>query len=238
VSAVLTHEYPVTAPVPRGDEVGPMVTGADIEDAVQGQLKTWLPRYIVAGELQHGLTVGSTPAPKGWAISGRVMDKLLSDQLPCVIVQAGGVAPAGTHREGTGALTGTWTLAVAVMFDAAWGRESRRRAQLYARAAQLALQQLPLHALGAPCKVDWRGESYDEVDFATTRTYSASVVNFTVWCREIASTDGGPPPEALPPGSTGPGDPGTPTVPFVPWVEVSSTEVTVEPHPLEGSKEP
>jgi hypothetical protein len=230
VSAVLTHEYPVTAPITVGDEVGPMVTGGDIEDAVLAQLKDWLPRYLVAAETQHGLAAGSIPVPKGWAITGRVLDKLLSDQLPCVIVLAAGVPPAGVRREGTGVLAGNWTLGVGVMFDAAWGRESRRHAQLYARAVQLSLQQMPLHALGQPCKVDWRGESYDELDFAQSRTYSASVVNFTVYCREVATTDGGPPPAAAPPSD--------PTVPFVPWVEVSKTQVTVEPHPPEKGSEP
>ena len=228
MSVAPTSWYPVTAPIATGDEVGPMVTGADIEDAVLAQLKEWLPRYLVAGEEQHGLTKGSTPVPKGWAITGRILDKLLSDQLPCVIVLAAGVGPAATQREGTGVLGGDWTLGVGVMFDAALGRESRRRAQLYARAIQLVLQQRPLHALGQPCKVDWRGESYDELDFASSRTYSASVANFNVHCREVATTDGGPPPAAAPPGD--------PTVPFVPWVEVKKAEVTVEPEPLEGSK--
>jgi hypothetical protein len=223
VTPATTSWYPVTAPVHVGDLVGPMVTGADIEDAVVLQLKEWLPRYLVAAEEQHGLTPGSVPVPKGWAVTGRVLDKLLSDQLPCVIVMAAGVAPGVTHREGEGVLTGNWTLGVGSMFNADLGREARRRAQLYARAIQLSLQQMPLHALGQPCKVDWRGESYDELDFATSRTYSASVVNLNVYCREVATTDGGPPPEAVPPTD--------PTVPFVPWVEVKETETTVEPKP-------
>ena|SRR5215831_1096254 len=220
--------YPITATPTVGDEVGPMVTGGDIEDAVMGQLKEWLPRYLVAGELQHGWVAGSTPTPRSWAITGRVLDKLVSDQTPCVIVLAAGVGPSAVRREGTGVLGAGWTLGVGTMLDAAWGREARRRAQLYARAAQLALQQRPLHALGQPCEVDWHGESYDELDFASTRSYSASVVNFTVWCREVATTDGGPPPAATPPSD--------PTIPFVPFVEVSKTEVTVEPQPLDGSK--
>jgi hypothetical protein len=208
-----------------------MVTGGDIEEAVLASLKEWLPRYLVAAETQHGLALGSTPPPKGWAVTGRILDKLLSDQTPCVIVLAAGVAPGATRREGTGVLSADWTLGVGVMFDAAWGRESRKRAQLYARAIQLVLQQRPLHALGQPCVVDWRGESYDELDFSSSRTYSASVANFNVHCREVATTDGGPPPEAVPPG--------VPTVPFVPWVEVSETEVAVQAEPLpKGAKEP
>jgi len=220
--------YPITAPVGVGDEVGPLVTGGDIEDSVAALLKAWLPRYLVACEAQHGAVLGSTPAPKGWAYTGNVLDKLLSDQLPCVIVMAAGIALGATHREGDGALSATWAVGVAVMFDAAWGLESRRRAQWYVRCMQVALQQRPLHALGQPCKVDWRGESYDQLDFAGSRTYSAAVAEMGVWCREVANTDGGPPPEAVPPGD--------PTVPFVPWLEVLKTGVTVNNEPLDGSK--
>jgi hypothetical protein len=215
----LVTDYPITAPTTVGDDgVGPMVTGADIEDAVLALLREWLPRYLVAAELQHELTPGSTPAPKGWAITGRDLQKLLTDQLPCIVLLAAGIGQA-PRREGTGSLTATWGVDIGVVFNAAWGRESRRRAQLYARSVQLALQQRPLYALDQPCKVDWRGELYDELDFADSRSYSASVTSFNVSCREVARTDGGPPPAAVPPSD--------PTVPFVPWVEVTDTEVTV-----------
>jgi hypothetical protein len=195
-----------------------MVTGADIEDAVLALLREWLPRYLAAAEQQHELAPGSTPPPKGWAITGRDLQKLLTDQLPCVILLAAGIGQA-PRREGTGVLAATWGVDIGVVFNAAWGRESRRRAQLYARAVQVALQQRPLYALGQPCKVDWRGEVYDELDFADSRSYSASVTSFNVYCREVATTDGGPPPAAAPPSD--------PTVPFVPWVEATDTEVTV-----------
>jgi hypothetical protein len=223
--------YPVTAPLgaeadTQGD-VGPMVTGADIEDAVQDLLRAWLPRYLVAAELQHDYTPGSTPTPKGWAITGRDLQKLLSDQLPCVVLLSAGIGTP-PQREGTGVLSATWGVDIGIVFNAAWGRESRRHAQLYARAAQLVLQQRPLSALGQPCEVQWRGELYDELDFAGSRSYSASVCSFNVLCREVAWTDGGPPPEAVPPSD--------PTVPFVPWVQVTDTEVTVEPQPPDGSE--
>jgi|SRR5215831_6255374 len=210
-----------------GDVVGPMVTGADIEDAVLDQLREWLPRYLCAAEQQHGITKGSTPAPRGWAVTGRDLQKLLSDQLPCVVLLAAGIAQE-PHREGTGAYAATWGIDIGIVFNAAWGRESRRRAQLYARAAQLTLVQRPLVALEQPCEVDWRGEIYDELDFADSRSYSASVCSFNVLCREVANSNGGPPPDAVPPGD--------PTVPFVPWVEVAKTEVTVESQSLDGSK--
>jgi len=210
-----------------GDVVGPMVSGGDIEQAVLDQLKAWLPRYICAAEEQHGITKGSTPAPRGWAVTGRDLQKLLSDQLPCVVLLAAGIGTA-PHREGTGAYSATWGIDIGVVFNAAWGREARRRAQLYARAVQLCLVQRPLVALSQPCEVDWRGEVYDELDFADSRSYSASVCSFNVLCREVANSNGGPPPDAAPPAD--------PTVPFVPWTEVAKTTVTVEKTPIDGSK--
>jgi len=239
---LLTHDYQITSAFTDAidavaattatsagtpGEVGPMVTGGDVEDAILELLKEWLSRYLAAGEMQHGITPGATPRPRGWAITERDVQKLLSDQLPCIVLLNAGINET-PQRESTGALTAVWGMSVAVVFNAAWGREARRRAQLYARAAQLALQQRPLVALGQPCEVEMLRERYDESDFADSRSYSASLASFNVLCREIANTNGGPPPGAVPPSD--------PTVPFVPWVEVVKTEVTVNNEPLDGSK--
>jgi hypothetical protein len=201
-------------------EVGPMVTGGDIEDGILGLLQEWLGPYICEAERQHGLTAGDTPWPRGWAITGRDLQKLNSDQLPCVVLLAGGIAAPPRKEAGLGAYSATWGVELAVVFEAAWGRDSRRRAQLYARAMQLVVQQLPLVVQGQPTEVDWRGELYDEMDFASSRSYSAAVCSFNVTCREVAWANGGPPPDAQPPTDA--------TLPFTPWVEVVETDTTVE----------
>ena len=69
-------------------EVGPMVTGGDVEAAVMVVLRDWLPAYLAEGERQHSLPPGEIPIPKGWAITGRDLRKLNTDQLPCIVVMA------------------------------------------------------------------------------------------------------------------------------------------------------
>lgn len=208
--------------------VGPTVTGADIEHAIISTLQAWLPAYICEIERQHGETPGSTPTPRGWAITGRDLQKLTSDQLPCVVLQAGGITNAPRREGGTGVYSAVWGVDLAVVFAAAWGRSSRERAQWYARALQLTVEQRPMSVAltdqdVAPLLVDWRGELYDEIDFADTRSYSAAVCALNVECREVCWATGGPPPPAEPPSD--------PTVPFAPWTEITSVDIDVENNP-------
>lgn len=207
-------------------EVGPLITGGDIEHAVIDTLREWLPAYLSDAERKHGWEVGSTPTPRGWVRTGRNLQKLTSDQLPCMVIMAGGILQAPRKEGGLGVLTGAWGISVATIFHASWGAESRDHAQLYARCVQACLNQRPLEGLAA--SVDFRGEVYDELDIADSRSYSASVCAFSVEVREFAWADGGPPPRASAPGD--------PTAPWEDWVEVTQTEVTVQntppPQPL------
>jgi hypothetical protein len=195
-----------------------MVTGGDVELAIMSTLRAWLPSYLAECDGLHGDERGTTPVPRGWAITGRDLQKLTSDQLPCVVIMAGGIIQAPVKEGGTGPLTAVWGVDVGVVFAAAWGRSSRAYAQRYAASLRTLLQQRPLDEL--PSAVDWRGEVYDEMDFADSRSYSASVCSFNVEVREVGWADGGPPPLVLPPQD--------PTVPFDGWVEVAETEADVE----------
>lgn len=198
--------------------VGPAVTGGDIEDAVLGCLQEWLPAYLCEVEDQHGMTRGSTPWPRGWSLTARLLDKLTSDQFPCVVLMTAGVSNPPTKDSGRGAYTATWAMEVGVVFEAAWGRSARRLAQLYASAFQLTLVQRPMTALNQPLYVDWRGESYED-DFDASRTLSVAACSLNVSCREARWANGGPPPQATPPSD--------PIVPFTPWVQVTETDTTV-----------
>lgn len=208
---------PVLAPTP----IGPTVTGADVEDAMLACLQQSLPGYVCEIERQHGMEVGAIPTVRGWAITGRALNKLLSDQLPCVVLLAGGINNAPRKEGGVGVYTATFEVEVGVIFNAAWGRESRRCAQIYARAIQLTLEQRPMRALDRPLIVDWRGETYDELDFEASRSYSAAVGSFNVQVREVCWANGGPPPDA--------DAPADPTLPWDDWVQIVQTSTTVIP---------
>lgn len=211
-------------------QVGPMIGGDDIEAAIIETLKAWLPAYICQGERERGWEVGKTPWPKGWAITGRDLQKLNSDQEPCIVIMAGGITSPPLRQGAPGSMLATWGVSVGSVFNAAWGRASRRHAQLYAVAIRTCLTQRSLEetSVGIKAVIDPLGETYDEMDFAESRSYSTSIASFTVTVDGIGWTSGGPPPDADPPVD--------PTVPFEPWVEVVSTDVLVEhvlpPQPL------
>jgi len=211
----------MSAPPATQAEIGPFVTGADVEQAIMQTLKLWLPSYIAEGERAHGLTPGDIPAPRGWALTGRDLEKYTSDQLPCIVVMAGGIVVKPLATGYPGKVTAVWVCDVGCIFNAAWGRTSREYAQLYVRAISLALVQRPLEGLAAV--VDITGEQYEEDDFSQTRTYSLAVAQFVIEMEEMMWRSGGPPPFVDPPTD--------PTAPYTDWTEVATTDVTVDNTP-------
>lgn len=206
--------------LPQQAEIGPVITGGVVERELVKVLKDWLPGYLCECERKLGAEPGSTPWPKGWAITGRDLEKYVSDQLPCVIVMAHGVTTPPRRTGSPGSMTGVWNVDVGVIFNAAWGYLSRWHAQLYIRAIVLTLTQRPLVLDGTHAAVvDFEGEAYDELTFPDTRTYSASVAVFTIEVEDMMWRDGGPPPAAEPPSD--------PTMPWVPWTEVREVDIEV-----------
>ena len=159
-------------------EVGPMITGNDIEQALIAVLKAWLPSYLAEAERQHGWPVGKTPAPRGYVQTGVALEKWPQDQLPCIVIMAGGINTKPRVEGSPGTLTAIWNVQVGAIFSSAWGDSSRAHSQLYAAAIRTCLIQRPLESVRA--EVDYQGEIYDLLDFDEGRTYSASVVSFAV----------------------------------------------------------
>jgi hypothetical protein len=201
--------------------IGPIITGADVEHAILDTLHKWVPSYLRECEHARYMKVGDLPEPKGWLITGRQLEKFTSDQLPCIIVMAGGIVVKPLASGYPGMMTCVWHVDVGTIWNAAWGKMSREHAQLMVRCIALTLIQRPLEG-GLAGVVDMTGERYDEIDFGDTRTYSAAVAQFTVEVEDVMWRAGGPPPWVEP------GDPGA----FGPWTEVTETGVTVEAVPL------
>jgi hypothetical protein len=202
-------------------EIGPFVTGADVEAAIISTLKDWLPSYLAEGERKHGLTAGDIARPKGWAITGRELNKFTSDQLPVIVVMAGGILVKPLVHGSPGSTTAVWQVDVGCIFNAAWNDKARQHAQLYVRAIGLTLLQRPLE--GLVCVVDQVGENYDELDFSESRTYSGARGRFTVEVEDTMWRSGGPPPYVTPPTD--------PDAPLDPWTQVTGTDVEVDNTP-------
>lgn len=217
-----------TALIPQGQSVvGPIVTGSDVEHSILSTLQNWLVSYLRECEKWRGLDIGALPEPRGWLITGRELEKYTSDQLPCVIVMAGGVTVKPLAQGFPGSMTFVWTVDVGTIWNAAWGKLTRDHAQLMLRCIALTLVQRPLDtawhgSAQFPCVVDYVGETYDEIDFGDTRTYSAGVARFTVEVEDVMWRAGGPPPYVTP------GDANA----FDQWVDVKETGVTVNKVPI------
>ena len=204
-------------------EVGPMVSGADVEAAVKKTLHDWLWSYLAEYEGQHQIVPGTIARPRGWSVTGRDLQKLTPDQLPCVVLMSGGVIQQPVKTAAPGRYTARWSVDLGVVFSAAYGDSSRRDMQAYVCAMCVLLMQRPLEGLPG-ARVDWRGgEVYDEMDFDSSRTYSAGVVGFDIEVENVRWSDGGPPPYAAPPTD--------PNAPLDPWTTVTSADVTVENQP-------
>ena len=195
-----------------------MVTSYDVELAILETLKAWLPAYLAEHDRQHGLDPGWTPAPRGWVLTGRTLQKLVSDQLPVVVLMNAGLTGPPRKEGPPGTYTATWAMQLGTLISAAWGSDSRQRAAAYSRAIQLALEQRGL--AGITAAFAWTGELPDEYDFAGTRTYSATVLGLNVEVRNVAWSAGGPPPDAPPPDD--------PTAPWPPWVQVTETDISID----------
>jgi hypothetical protein len=212
--------------VPEGQAViGPLITGADIERLLTDTLKEWMDPYL--SEMAQRRGEDTPPSPRGWAITGRDLQKYTSDQLPCIVVMAGGVTVRPRRGGSPGSTLATWQVDIGAIVNAAWGYRARALAQFYVRAISLILCQRPLpvddtHSAAA----DFTGESYDELDFGDTRTYSASVGVFTVTVEDMMWQGGGPPPPASPPEDV--------TVPWEPWTTVREVDITVTNVPIGG----
>jgi hypothetical protein len=206
----------------RQAELGPVITGADVEHAILDTLFKWLPSYLRECERLRHMPVGDLPTPRGWLITGRQLEKFTSDQLPCVIVMAGGIVVRPVVSGYPGNMTCVWVVDVGTIWNTAWGRMTRDHAQLMVRAISLVLIQRPLEG-GLAGVVDMTGERYDEIDFGDTRTYSAAVAQFTVEVEDVMWRAGGPPPYV---------EPGDPMDTWGPWTQVTETGVTVEAVPI------
>ena len=232
------------SPIPQAAraDVGPMISGYAIEAAVELTLRNWLTAYLCEAERQHGLEAGLTAWPRGWAHIGSDLQKYAQDQLPCVVIMAGGIVdrpvyramPAAIGRIAVprGNMTAVFRVEVAVILGAAYDRTARRSSQLYAVALRSCLQQRPLDVpdeftFELAAEIRERGEEYDLLDFERTRTYAAADVRLDISVDNVGLTDGGPPPEAT--------HPVDPTDPWEPWAQVSRTDVEVDKRPLDES---
>jgi hypothetical protein len=174
---------------------GAIVTGGDVEVAVIGWLKHWLPTYLAEMERRTGRAAGVLPMPRSWLRKNR-FDRQPPDQLPAAILISPGLAGKPV-RNGDGSLAAWWRIELAIVCAGRDEESSNELAKLYGAAIRtLALQHPALtsaeHPAGFASSIEIAGEGYDGVPADYLPVGATVAVDLNVQVAEIANAYGGP----------------------------------------------
>jgi hypothetical protein len=186
------------------DEFGRLVSGAQVEDAAETTLQTWLPTYLAEMERQLGVESGSMPVPRAWERTN-TWNQHLATQTPVIVLVSGGLAGKPELRNGS--YRAAWSLGLAAVVRDKDQRSANTLAKAYGAAIRGSLVQ---HGSlgGFASSVDYLDEVYtnDPPDYLDI---GASVLlDFDVWVDDITDWPGGPTAPIVPPEVPG----GWPTV--------------------------
>jgi len=205
---------------PYISEVGPMVTGRDVELAAIATLKKWSSTYLADAEAQLGRPRGSLPRIRAWTTS-HDFEKWPEDQLPCVLLISPGLAEA-PNMDGGGAYRANFGLGIATIVSAARMDDTAALAKLYCAVMRTCLiqkQSLEGFASG----VTWLDENYDDLPSIDDRSLGAGQAIFAVQVDNVSQRWNGPAyPWAVVP------EPPTDPIPDDP----TATRVVVEENPI------
>lgn len=183
---------------PYVSEVGPMVTGRDVELAALATLKRWSSAYLTDAEHKTGRTPGSLPRVRAWTTAPD-FEKWPEDQLPCVLLLSPGLAEA-PMMDGAGAYRAQFGLGIAAIVSTARMDETALLAKLYCAALRTCLiQKQSLEGFAAG--VTWLDENYDDLPSIDDRSLGAGQAIFAVQVDEVTqrwngpATPGDPPPD-------------------------------------------
>jgi hypothetical protein len=203
-------------PIPFGVDIGPIITGRNVELAAVAMLKRWSGTYLAEMERQTQRNPGSLPRVRAWTTSPD-FETWPEDQIPRVlIVSPGLLQPPAAGGEGT--YRATWSLGIGVIVSARTMDETTELAKLYCaalRACMLQHQSLEGFAAG----VEWLDENYDDLPSIDTRSLGAGQAIFAVQVDDVTRRWGGPVTPSEPP------DPDTVPLPTDPTVEDVAVEV-------------
>src|SRR5262245_28967569 len=203
-------------PVPFGVEIGPIITGRDVELATIALLKRWSGTYLAECERQTARTPGSLPRVRAWTTSPD-FETWPEDIIPRgLIVSPGLIEPP--KADGTGDYRARWSLGLGVVVSARTMDETMELAKLYIAALRTCiLQHQSLEGFAAG--VEWLDENYDDLPSIDTRSLGAGQAIFAVEVADVSRRWGGPVTPSEPP------TPDTVPLPTDPTVDDVAVEV-------------
>jgi hypothetical protein len=168
---------------------GPIVTGADVEDAVERTLKEWMQTYLRRMERHISKPPNWLPNP-GSYIASSDWDHFPEEQVPAILM----ICPDAGRPEmdGKREYRTTFPIQIGIFVEGQDRRSSERLAKYYGAA----LRELLTHkgSLGnfaeATC---WEGEQYGvHISDRSQRTFGTAEVKLSVEVRQVSRRLAGP----------------------------------------------
>jgi hypothetical protein len=166
-----------------GDLFGPIVTGVDVEAAVEATIKMWMPTYLAevahqAGRARDDLKSFVTYLPMTdlmwWNDTG----------VPACLIVAPGTIEEPRRR--SPAYDAAWSVTVTAIVSAPDTRATYALAGIYAAALRALILQHPSLG-GFASSVNWISERYDPLEAQASRSLGAGSVQFAVYVDDVTS---------------------------------------------------
>lgn len=217
--------------------VSPLVSPWDVEQAVLGTLKTWLPSYLAEIEKERGLQPRSLerpPTPESYHGNTGDMIAWVQDELPAVITVVEAVGEP--ELSASAGYTQCYQVEVwcVVMGDDGVQQvtqedSARLQASHYGAATMLLVQQSELQNLPGLQWLKMVGLPRVECPEPEKRREQAAITTFHVWISSVVDPNSGP---VGPTPQESPEYGGEPEAPFKEDPTVSKTGTTVDGVPI------
>jgi hypothetical protein len=169
--------------------IRPIITAAQVEDAVKLTLQTWFNTYLREIEIQGGLTALELPLPRSYTVVNE-LDDFPELQLPRVLIISPGTV-GDPRAEGDGTMTFFWRVGIGIVAQGNTRETTNRNTKLYAAAARaILLQKQGLGGLAT--NIDLESEEYDEYSPDQSRTLGVASLVTIVTIPGAVNRRGGP----------------------------------------------
>lgn len=169
--------------------IGPMFSAADLESAVETTLKTWMETYLHAMEQHRSVPAQSYEFPRAWVKDARERT-YAEDQVPAIIIVAGGAQDPERHGGGGGRYTAWFTLSIGVVVSAFDKEITSQLCKDYIAVVRtLIVQNASLD--GVAQEVRWMEEHYEDGGTDGRREYAAGVCTFLVAVNDVLDAGAG-----------------------------------------------
>ena len=166
--------------------IGPLVTGHDVEEAVEALLRRWSPAYIGEMSARRGYDRDAMPAFRSYVRTWGTYTRFLEDQLPaCVILSTGTVGSPARRGDSWEA---TWAVGVGAMVVGRDDDSTAELTKLYVAAVRAAVLQHP-GLEGFASGSTWVDERYDELPADDRRTAGFGSVSFRVTVTDVVRSE-------------------------------------------------